>query len=152
CGPSRAPEERHDADTGATRGGMTGRLGAALKLAPAPRRRLLIAAALGALTIAFGVGLMALAGYLISRAAERPAILSLMVAIVGVRFFGLGRPIVRYLERLASHDVALRVLARVRMSFYARIEPLAPVQLDGYREGDVLSRMVADVDALQNLY
>jgi len=125
---------------------------ALLRLAPVPRLRLAMASALGALTVAFGVGLMALAGYLISRAAERPAILSLMVAIVGVRFFGLGRPIVRYVERLASHDVALRVLGRVRMSFYARIEPLAPAQLDCYREGDLLSRMVADIDALQNLY
>ena len=58
----------------------------------------------------------------------------------------------RYLERLASHDVALRVLGRVRAAFYARIEPLAPAQLDGYRRGDLLSRMVADVDALQDLY
>ena len=95
---------------------------------------------------------MATAGYLISRAAERPAVLSLMVAIVAVRFFGLGRPVIRYLERLASHDAALRVLGRVRTQFYERIEPLAPAQLDCYREGDLLSRMVADVDALQNLY
>jgi len=102
--------------------------------------------------VLFGVGLMATAGYLISRAAERPAILALMTAIVAVRFFGLGRPIIRYLERLASHDLALRVLARVRVRFYERIEPLAPAQLDCYRKGDLLSRMVADVDASQNLY
>ena len=95
---------------------------------------------------------MATAGYLISRAAERPAILSLTVAIVAVRFFGLARPIARYLERLASHDLAFRVLARVRVRVYERIEPLAPVELDGYRRGDLLSRMVADVDALQNLH
>ena len=60
---------------------------------------------LGALTVVFGVGLMATAGYLISRAAERPAILSLMVTIVAVQFFGIGRPVLRYLERLASHDI-----------------------------------------------
>src|SRR5437764_10627882 len=95
---------------------------------------------------------MALAGYLISRAAQRPAVLSLLVAIVGVRFFGLGRPIVRYLERLASHDLALRVLGRVRVQVYERIEPLAPAQLDCYRKGDLVSRMVSDVDAIQNLY
>jgi thiol reductant ABC exporter CydC subunit len=123
-----------------------------LGLAPAPRSRVALAAALGALTVAFGAGLMALAGYLISRAAERPAVLSLMVAIVGVRFFGLGRPVVRYAERLASHDMALRALGPLRMRFYERIEPLAPAQLDCYRSGDLLSRMVADVDALQNLY
>ena len=71
---------------------------------------------------------------------------------MAVRFFGLGRPVVRYLERLASHDLALRVLGAVRTRFYERIEPLAPAQLDSYRAGDLLSRMVADVDALQNLY
>jgi thiol reductant ABC exporter CydC subunit len=107
---------------------------------------------LGALTVVFGVGLMATAGYLISRAAERPEILSLMVAIVAVQFFGIGRPVLRYLERLASHDMTLRVLGRLRARFFERIEPLAPVELEGYRKGDLLSRMVADVDALQNLY
>jgi thiol reductant ABC exporter CydC subunit len=123
-----------------------------LSLAAAPRRRVALAAGLGALTIIFGVGLMASAGYLISRAAERPAVLSLEVAIVGVRFFGIGRPLTRYLERLASHDLALRVLGRVRVRAYERIEPLAPTQLEGYRDGDMLARMVADVDALQNLH
>ncbi|MBV8947483.1 MAG: thiol reductant ABC exporter subunit CydC [Solirubrobacterales bacterium] len=131
---------------------MSGTLRSLLALGEAPRARLGVGVLLGALTVLFGVGLMATAGYLISRAAEQPAVLSLMVAIVAVRFFGLGRPIIRYLERLASHDVALRVLGRVRVSFYRRIEPLAPAQLDGYRKGDLLSRMVADVDALQNLY
>jgi thiol reductant ABC exporter CydC subunit len=121
-------------------------------LGRAPRGRLGLAAGLAALTTLFGVGLMSTAGYLISKAAERPAILSLTVAIVGVRFFGLGRPIVRYLERLASHDLAFRVLGRVRVRVYERLEPLAPAELEGYRQGDLLSRVVADVDALQFLY
>ena len=69
-----------------------------------------------------------------------------------MRFFGLARPLARYLERLASHDLALRVLGRVRVRVYERIEPLAPAQLEGYRHGDLLARMVADVDALQNLH
>jgi thiol reductant ABC exporter CydC subunit len=133
-------------------GGVTGTLRSLLRLVGVPRWRLVGAAVLGALTVLFGVGLMATAGYLISRAAERPPILSLMVAIVAVQFFGIGRPVVRYLERLASHDLALRVLGRLRGRFYARIEPLAPAELDCYRKGDLLSRMVADVDALQNLY
>jgi ATP-binding cassette, subfamily C, bacterial CydC len=131
---------------------MSGTLNALLRLAPAPRKRLAGAALLGALTVVFGVGLMATAGYLISRAAERPEILSLMVAIVAVQFFGIGRPVLRYLERLASHDMTLRVLGRLRTRFFQRIEPLAPAELDCYRKGDLLSRMVADVDALQNLY
>ena len=121
-------------------------------LARAPKGRLTLAALLAALTIVFGVGLMSTAGYLISRAAEEPAVLSLTVAIVGVRFFALGRPVVRYLERLASHDLAFRALGRVRVQVYDRLEPLAPAELEGYRRGDLLSRVVADVDALQVLY
>jgi ATP-binding cassette subfamily C protein CydC len=131
---------------------VTATLRPLLELAGARRARVVLAVSLGALTIACGVGLMATAGYLISRAAEQPAILSLTVAIVGVRFFGLARPVVRYLERLASHDLALRALAQVRVRVYERIEPLAPGQLAGYRHGDLLARMVADVDALQNVH
>ena len=71
---------------------------------------------------------------------------------MGVRFFGLARPIARYLERLASHDVALRSLGRARARVYESIEPLAPAQLEDTRRGDLLSRFVADVDSLQNLY
>jgi ATP-binding cassette, subfamily C, bacterial CydC len=123
-----------------------------LALAGAPRPRIALSVGLGAATVLCGVGLMATAGYLISRAAERPAVLSLTVAIVCVRFFGLARPLARYFERLASHDLALRVLARARVRVYERVEPLAPAQLDGYRRGDLLSRMVADVDSLQNLH
>ena len=123
-----------------------------LALTNAPRGRMALSILLGALTVLFGVGLMATAGYLISRAAERPAILSLTVAIVLVRFFALARPLIRYLERLVSHDLAFRALANARLGLYRRIEPLAPVQLEGYRRGDLLSRMVADVDALQNLH
>jgi ATP-binding cassette, subfamily C, bacterial CydC len=123
-----------------------------LALAGAPPSRVALAVVLGALTVAFGAGLLATAGYLITRAAEQPAILSLMTVIVAVRFFGVARPLSRYLERLASHDLALRVLGRVRVRVYERIEPLAPARLEGYSRGDLLSRMVADVDALQNLY
>jgi thiol reductant ABC exporter CydC subunit len=123
-----------------------------LSLARVPRKRVALTVLLGALTILFGVGLMATAGYLISRAAERPAILSLTVAIVGVRFFGLARPIARYLERLTSHDVAFRALGRARHRVYERIEPLAPAELRDDRQGDLLSRLVADVDSLQNLH
>ena len=95
---------------------------------------------------------MGTAGYLISRAAEQPAVLSLTVAIVGVRFFGLTRPLLRYFERLSAHDLALRTLGRARRRVYERIEPLAPAQLGDWRDGDLLARLVADVDALQNLY
>jgi thiol reductant ABC exporter CydC subunit len=114
--------------------------------------RVALPVVLGTLAVCFGVALMATAGHLISRAAEQPPILSLTIAIVAVRAFGIARPLARYFERLASHDLALRALARIRASFYARIEPLAPAQLAGFRRGDLLTRMVGDVDALQNLY
>jgi ATP-binding cassette subfamily C protein CydC len=123
-----------------------------VRLAGVGRARVALTILLGALAVGFGVALMTTAGYLISRAAERPEILSLTVAIVAVRFFGLARPLARYLERIASHDLALRSLARVRRRFYERIEPLAPAQLEGYRRGELLGRMVGDVDALQGLY
>ncbi|HEY6762487.1 MAG TPA: thiol reductant ABC exporter subunit CydC [Baekduia sp.] len=130
---------------------MSGTFARLLGLARAPRRRVALAALLGALTVICGAGLMGTAGYLITRAAERPAILSLGTAIVAVRFFGLARPLARYAERLASHDVALRGLARARVAVYHRIEPLAPAQLQGHRDGDLLARVVADVDRLQEL-
>jgi ATP-binding cassette, subfamily C, bacterial CydC len=114
--------------------------------------RLAISVALGTLTIVFGVALLATAGYLISRAAERPAVLSLTTVIVAVRFFGLARPLARYGDRLYSHDLALRALGRVRSRFYAGIEPLAPAELQEFRRGDLMNRMVGDVDALQGLY
>jgi ATP-binding cassette, subfamily C, bacterial CydC len=123
-----------------------------LALAAAPRSRVALSVGLGTATVLCGVGLMATAGYLISRAAEQPAVLSLTVAIVCVRFFGLTRPVARYFERLVSHDLALRVLARVRARTYERIEPLAPANLESYRRGDLLARMVGDIDSLQNLH
>ncbi|MGZ4318771.1 MAG: thiol reductant ABC exporter subunit CydC [Gaiellaceae bacterium] len=123
-----------------------------LGLAGMPARRVALSVALGSLAIGFGVGLITTSGYLISRAAEHPPVLALTVTIVLVRFFGIARPIMRYLDRLASHDLALRALGRIRGRFYARIEPLAPAELAEFRRGDLVSRMVGDVDALQGLY
>ncbi len=123
-----------------------------LRLSRPPRARVAASVALGTLAVLSGVGLMAFAGYLISRAAERPPVLSLGVVIVAVRFFGLARPLTRYLERLTSHDLAFRLLARLRVAFFTRLEPLVPARLEGYRRGDLLARMVGDVDALQNLF
>jgi thiol reductant ABC exporter CydC subunit len=117
------------------------------------RGRLAAGVLLGALAIGAGVALMATSGYLISKAALRPPILSLTVAIVAVRFFGISRGVFRYLERLASHDAALRLLGRLRVAFFARLEPLVPEDLPaGSRTGDLLSRFVTDVDAQQNLF
>lgn len=109
------------------------------------RSRLALATALGALSSLSGIALTATAGWLIVRAAEHPPVLYLMVAIVGVRTFGLARPALRYAERLASHDVALRLLADSRARVYDLLVPLAPARL-GRRRGDLLTSVVDDVD------
>jgi thiol reductant ABC exporter CydC subunit len=123
-----------------------------LELAALARTRVALSIGLGALAVGFGVALMTAAGYLISRAAEQPPILALTTIIVVVRFLALARPLARYLERLVSHDVALRALGRIRARAYERIEPLAPAELDAFRRGDLVGRLVGDVDALQGLY
>lgn len=107
---------------------------------------------LGALTVGSNAGLMGTAAYLISAAALHPDISGLEVAIVGVRFFGIARGIFRYLERLVSHNVTFHLLASLRVWFYSALEPLAPARLLQFRSGDLLSRIVADIDALENYY
>ncbi len=107
---------------------------------------------LGAATIASSVALMGTSAYLISAAALHPSIADLGLAIVGVRFFGIARGVFRYLERLVSHRVTFRLLARLRTWFYTALEPLAPARLMQYRSGDLLSRVVADVETLENFY
>jgi thiol reductant ABC exporter CydC subunit len=131
---------------------MTATVARLATLARLPASRVALSLLLSTSAVGFGVALLATAGYLISRAAQQPPILSLTVTIVLVRFFGLARPLSRYADRLVSHDLALRGLGRIRAGVYGRIEPLAPGELEGYRRGDLLSRMVADVDALQGLY
>jgi ATP-binding cassette, subfamily C, bacterial CydCD len=116
-----------------------------------PGVRLTAGSALGALAAASGVALTATAGWLIARAAEHPPVLMLMVAIVGVRTFGLARPAFRYAERLVSHDVALRLLAERRAEVYDALVPLVPGRL-GKQRGDVLASVVDDVDSLVDRY
>lgn len=115
-------------------------------------RRVTLSVLLGALTILSSIGLMTTSSFLISRAALAPSIADLQVAIVGVRFFGIARGVLRYLERLVTHGVTFGVLARLRVWFYARIEPLAPARLQALRSADLLSRIVSDVDALEHFY
>jgi len=74
------------------------------------------------------------------------------VAIVGVRFFGISRALLRYAERLASHDLAFRTLTDLRVRFFRRLVPLVPGGLPGIGSGDLLSRFVTDADRLQDLY
>jgi thiol reductant ABC exporter CydC subunit len=114
--------------------------------------RLLLALLAGVAAAGAAVALTATSAWLISRAAQQPPVLTLIVAIVAVRFFGIARGVFRYLERLASHDAAFRWLADLRVAVYERLERLAPAGSTTFRSGDLLSRLVSDVDTLQDLW
>jgi ATP-binding cassette subfamily C protein CydCD len=111
-------------------------------------RRLTLAALLGVLASSCAVGLLATSAWLISRAAQHPPVLYLLVAVTSVRAFGIGRAMFRYGERLAGHDAALRILARLRVTAWEHLDRLAPAGLAAFRSGDLLSRLVRDVDSL----
>ncbi|WP_327230764.1 thiol reductant ABC exporter subunit CydD [Streptomyces murinus] len=121
-------------------------------LAGARRGRLGLALVLGSLALGSAVGLMATSGWLISRASQQPPVLYLMVAVTATRAFGIGRAVFRYAERLVSHDAVLRMLADTRVAVYRRLERLAPAGLRDARRGDLLTRLVADVDELQDYW
>ncbi|TNM30164.1 thiol reductant ABC exporter subunit CydD [Streptomyces sedi] len=124
----------------------------ARRLARGGRVRLALAMVWGALALGSAVGLMATSGWLISRAWEQPPVLYLLVAVTATRAFGLGRAAFRYAERLLGHDAVLRLLAGLRVAVYQRLERLAPAGLGRAGRGDLLSRVVADVDALQDYF
>lgn len=113
--------------------------------------RLIAAVVLGTLAMGCSIGLMATSAWLISRAAEHPPVLYLMVAIVAVRMFGIGRGVLRYAERLVGHDAAFRVLGRTRVQAWIDLDRAAPAGLGGTRAGDLLTRVTRDVDAIQDL-
>ena len=115
-------------------------------------RRATLAVSLQAATVLTGVALMGASAWLISTAALHPSIAVLSVAIVGVRAFGVSRAALRYLERLASHDVTLRLLARLRVAVFRALVPLSPARLVDHRSGDLLGRAVEDVATLESLY
>jgi ATP-binding cassette subfamily C protein CydCD len=108
------------------------------------------AVGLAVLAAGCAVGLMGTSGWLISRASEQPPVLYLMVAVTATRTFGIGRAAFRYAERLLAHDAVLRRLAELRVAVYRRLERLAPAGLGRARGGDLLARVVADVDGVQD--
>lgn len=139
-------------------GGVTAQPAVAAAPAAAPEEpartrsaagRLRLAHLLGGLASASGVALTATAGWLIVQASGHPPVLTMLVAIVGVRAFGLGRPALRYAERLVGHDAALRLLAERRVRVYDALVPLVPARLGTTgRRGDVLASIVDDVDSV----
>jgi len=123
-----------------------------LRLARPWRGRLLLAAVAGAAAAACGIALLAVSGFLLARASQHPSILAISTAVVAVRALSAGRGLSRYFERLAGHDAAFRILADVRVSIYRRLERLAPAGLAAFSSGDLLARLISDVDATQDLF
>ncbi len=130
---------------------MTGLL-AILRAGRPVTPRLILAVIAGAGAAGAAVGLASTSAWLISKAALQPPILTLFVAVTAVRAFGIARGVLRYLERLAAHDAAFRVLGELRATAYARLVRLAPAGLTELRSGDLLARLVGDVDGLADLW
>ncbi len=123
-----------------------------VELARPQRWRLIASVLLGAAAAAASVALMGTAAYLISRASQQPPVLTLTVAIVAVRFFGISRAVSRYAERLVGHDAAFRVVSDLRVAVYRRIEQLVPGRIGDRSSGDVLTRFAVDVDTVSDAY
>ncbi len=121
--PAAAPDDRSAAAPGGHGGRAGGRRGSGMR---GFRRRFAGACALGVLALGCAVGLMGTSGWLISRAAQQPPVLYLMVAVTATRTFGIGRAVFRYGERLVAHDAVFRALGGVRVAVFRRLERLAP--------------------------
>lgn len=107
---------------------------------------------IGAGTVLGNVGLLGVSAVLISQAALLPPILDLMVLIVAVRFFGIARALLRYLERYITHDITLKILSKLRIALYQGIEPLAPKGLANLADGALYSRLINDLEILKYFY
>lgn len=136
-----------------------GELWRLLKLFAPYRGWILSGALLALLTILSNFGLLALSGWFLASAAvaglggiATQNLFNFFTPAAGVRAFATVRVVSRYLERIVTHEATFRLLSRLRSWFYARLEPLAPAGLQGYRAGDILSRIVADIDTLNNFY
>src|SRR5436305_403097 len=116
------------------------------------RWRIALAILLGSLMIVSSITLFGMAAYLIAAAALGPLLVFLSIPIYVVQLMGILRAVSRYVERLISHNTTFRLLANLRVWAYKRIEPQAPAHLLANRSGDMLARLVADIEELQNFY
>ena len=147
--PATGPEDPGGLAGRSEEGGWRGQLRQLTALLRPHRRPLALAVTAGTVTPLAGVVLVAVSTYLISRTALRPNLLDLTAVIVSVRALSILKGVSRYVERLAGHDVALRVVVDLRSHAYHRLLPQAPAGLARWRSGDVLARVVTDVERLQ---
>jgi ATP-binding cassette subfamily C protein CydC len=131
---------------------MRSTFGRLLKLSLSRWQWMSVSVLLGAATIGSSLGLLSASGFIIATAALQPSIAELQLAIVGVRFFGISRGFFRYLERIISHQTTFRLLARIRVWFYEGLEPLAPASLLDFQSGDLLARIISDIESLQQFF
>lgn len=151
-GPRAGSPKQAGISTSAAAPSNRGALARVLGWARADRGRLALAILLSAGAAIASVALMATSGSLISHAALMPPLLDLMIAITLVRALGIARGVLRYLERVVGHDAILRVSARLRARVVARLERIVPEGLDEFHRGELLTRMVDDVERVQSLY
>jgi ATP-binding cassette, subfamily C, bacterial CydC len=126
--------------------------GRLLQLVRSQRIWLVVGVLLSFLAVATNVALMALSAYLISRAAVVSNVAEIALAITGVRVLAIGRAAFRYLERYVTHRSTFAILTELRVWFFASIEPFAPARLSRRRSGDLLGRIVGDIDTLEDVY
>lgn len=112
--------------------------------------RFLSAAILGAISLGMAVGLLASSAWLISMAALMPPVLTLQVAVVGVRFFGLSRGVFRYAERIWSHDAILRAATALQLKIYRALLAKPPLSSNAMRQGKLLQQLTADIESVQD--
>lgn len=120
----------------------------AVRLLGVDPRRVVAAVAAGSGALGSAVALAAVSAWLIARASQMPPVMHLTIAAVAVRTFGISRGVLRYVERLVSHDLALRGMATLRTRLYERLAAATPAHLLALRRGDLLARVGADVDAI----
>lgn len=111
---------------------------------------------LAIITLLASIGLLTLSGWFLSASAVAGVAgiysFNYMLPAAGVRGAAITRTAGRYFERLVSHDATFRVLQHLRVHTFSKLLPLSPAGLARYRQGELLNRIVADVDTLDHLY
>ncbi|KAB7704697.1 thiol reductant ABC exporter subunit CydC [Bacillus aerolatus] len=123
-----------------------------MKLMMKEKKDILISIFFGFLAGIAAVGLFASSGYLIAKSALAPPLYALTILTASLKLFGFVKAVSRYAERYFSHRATFTILSNLRVSFYEKLEPLAPQVFQKYRSGDLLSRIVGDVESLQNFF
>lgn len=116
------------------------------------RKAVLLSIVLGAVGGITAVGLFAMSGFIISEAALKPPLYFILLLAACLKLFGFVKSVSRYFERIISHEATLTILNNLRMNFYDHLERLAPRIFTKYRSGDLLARIVGDVETLQNFF